>query len=110
MNVFGLIGNAVVLLCVIFKSPKLKSLTFKIIGHLAAVDFLTNFQNILMKLSLHFDIHLDILPRYFEYITTIIFAISSAYILVALSFLYFIGFKSAVYVLISKITFEFGIG
>lgn len=92
---FGLIGNAIVILCV-FELPKRKSLTSKMIGHLAFADFLTNLQNILLKLSLQFMFHLDILPRFFEEMTAITFAVSSTYILVAMSFHYFIGFKSTV--------------
>lgn len=90
INVFGLVGNTLVLLCV-FKSPKLKSITFKLFGYLAVVGFLSTLQHVLTKILLHFKFSL---AGSFIYITTTFYAISLAYMVVAISYHYCVGFKS----------------
>lgn len=95
INLFGLLGNTLVLSCVL-TSPRLKSLTFKLFGFLAVVDLIANSQFILMAISLHLNVSFaNILPDPITYVTIIVYSVSSVYMIVAMSFHHFVGFKSA---------------
>lgn len=94
---FGLIANVLVLLCIV-KSPKLKSVTYKLLGNVNIADLLSNLQ--LISLTILFQIYdfgMWFHSIQFIFITNMIYEtleISSIYMLVAISFHRFIGFTS----------------
>lgn len=97
ISVFGLIGNVLVLLCIV-KSSKLKSHTFKLFGNVNVADLLSNLQYISLTIFLQiYDVGMWPHHKEFVFVTSMIYAtleVSLIYMLAAISFHCFVGFTS----------------